>query len=303
MGALYKGMWAAAAIALVAFYPVTQWILGGQSIIDPPARRTLCAIIGVVVTVAMVFLTDYYTSTHYKPVKSIAAASETGAGTNIIQGLAVGMQSTTLPVLVIVLATIVELRARPASSGSAWLRSRCSRWRASSSPSTRSVPSLTTPAASPRWPSFPRKSGPSPTPSTPWATPRRPSPRATRSARRPSRRSCCSPSTPAAWAPTRRSRASSSTSRTPTSSSACSSVPHCPTSSPRSRCRPWVALPVPSSRTSARSSGTTPASWRARRSRTTRRPWTWSPSPRCARWSSRRSSRCSPRSSSCCSRW
>ncbi len=107
MGALYKGMWAAAAIALVAFYPVTQWILGGQSIIDP-LNVYICAIIGVVVTVAMVFLTDYYTSTHYKPVKSIAAASETGAGTNIIQGLAVGMQSTTLPVLVIVIATIAS---------------------------------------------------------------------------------------------------------------------------------------------------------------------------------------------------
>jgi K(+)-stimulated pyrophosphate-energized sodium pump len=107
MGALYKGMWAAAAIALVGFYPVTQWILGDQSILDP-MNVWLCAVIGVVVTVAMVFLTDYYTSTHYRPVKSIAAASVTGAGTNIIQGLAVGMQSTTLPMFVIVLATVTS---------------------------------------------------------------------------------------------------------------------------------------------------------------------------------------------------
>jgi K(+)-stimulated pyrophosphate-energized sodium pump len=79
MGALYKGMWAAAAIALVAFYPVTQWILGSQNVLDP-LKIYFCPIVGVVVTVAMVFLTDYYTSTRYRPVKSIAEASVTGAG-------------------------------------------------------------------------------------------------------------------------------------------------------------------------------------------------------------------------------
>jgi K(+)-stimulated pyrophosphate-energized sodium pump len=105
MGALYKGMWSSAIIALVAFYPVTMWILGGQTVLDP-LRLYMCAIVGVVVTVAMVFITDYYTSTRFKPVQSIAEASVTGAGTNVIQGLAVGMQSTTFPVLVIVVAIV-----------------------------------------------------------------------------------------------------------------------------------------------------------------------------------------------------
>jgi len=107
MGALYKGMWAAAIIALIAFYPATMWLLGGQNVVSPLSVY-LCAIIGVVVTVAMVFLTDYYTSTKYKPVISIAEASVTGAGTNVIQGLAVGMQATTLPVLVIVIAIVAS---------------------------------------------------------------------------------------------------------------------------------------------------------------------------------------------------
>lgn len=105
MGALYKGMWAAAVLALIAFYPVTSSFFGAASPI-PALNIYICAIIGVLVTVAMVFLADYYTSSKYSPVKSIADASVTGSGTNIIQGLAVGMQSTTLPVLVIVAAII-----------------------------------------------------------------------------------------------------------------------------------------------------------------------------------------------------
>jgi K(+)-stimulated pyrophosphate-energized sodium pump len=117
MGALYKGMWSAAVIALIAFYPVTTWIFGSTPAnaivglvtgLDVVTRVYLCAIIGVVVTVGMVFLTDYYTSTKYKPVRSIAEASVTGAGTNVIQGLAVGMQATTFPVLLIVVATLVS---------------------------------------------------------------------------------------------------------------------------------------------------------------------------------------------------
>jgi len=114
MGALYKGLWSSAAIALVAFYPITQWLFGGianevvvgMTGLGLVMRVYLSAIVGVLVTVAMVFITDYYTSTRFKPVKSIAKASETGSGTNIIEGLAVGMQSTVLPVAVIILAII-----------------------------------------------------------------------------------------------------------------------------------------------------------------------------------------------------
>ena len=107
MGALYKGMWAAAIIALIAFYPATTTLLAGVTAVSA-LNIYICAIVGVLVTVAMVFITDYYTSTEYSPVKSIAKASVTGSGTNIIQGLAIGMQATTLPVLVIILAIVVS---------------------------------------------------------------------------------------------------------------------------------------------------------------------------------------------------
>jgi K(+)-stimulated pyrophosphate-energized sodium pump len=111
MGALYKGLAAAAVLAAIAFYPITMRMMGNVALKDGRVLEALniyfAALVGVLVTAAMVVITDYYTSSKYKPVKSIAAASVTGHGTNVIQGLAVGMQSTTAPIVVIVVAIVV----------------------------------------------------------------------------------------------------------------------------------------------------------------------------------------------------
>ncbi len=96
MGALYKGLGVAGLLALIAFYPAAKYMFP-----DSTLQIFGAAVIGLVVTALMVVITEYYTSTEYGPVKSIAKSSETGHGTNIITGLAVSMKSTALPVLVI----------------------------------------------------------------------------------------------------------------------------------------------------------------------------------------------------------
>ncbi len=103
--ALYQGLAVSGILAALAFLPVTYWMMNDLRGGGGPGWGDiyLCALIGLVITAALFVITDYYTSTRFSPVKSTAQASETGHATNIIQGLAKGMQATALPALVIVL--------------------------------------------------------------------------------------------------------------------------------------------------------------------------------------------------------
>ncbi len=123
MNALYKGLAVSAVIAIALFYPITEWMLGNKAAqlfgVPSVTRLFLAAVTGVVVTALIVVITEYYTASRYNPVKSIAKASLTGHATNIIQGLAVSMQSTALPVLVIAAGILVSYAA--AGGGTAGL--------------------------------------------------------------------------------------------------------------------------------------------------------------------------------------
>jgi K(+)-stimulated pyrophosphate-energized sodium pump len=128
MGALYKGFWVTALLSIPAIYLATDWTLGDMNAVYGGPRTAggleaesqvvagtsftgmdlfYSMLVGLAVTSLIIWITEYYTGTNYRPVKSIAKASETGHGTNVIQGLAVSLEATALPTIVICIGIIV----------------------------------------------------------------------------------------------------------------------------------------------------------------------------------------------------
>ncbi|ODS03972.1 sodium-translocating pyrophosphatase [Methyloceanibacter marginalis] len=113
MGALYKGVIATGVLSLIALWPLTAWLVGMDTVMKvgdvsfTGQSLYFCGVVGLWVTALVVVITEYYTGTNYRPVQSIAKASVTGHGTNVIQGLAISLESTAIPALIIVGAIIV----------------------------------------------------------------------------------------------------------------------------------------------------------------------------------------------------
>ncbi|QPC99557.1 sodium-translocating pyrophosphatase [Qipengyuania soli] len=112
MGAMYKGFLVTAILSIPLIYVVTDYALGGMATEIPGTGFNgmalfFCSLLGLAITGLIIWITEYYTGTNYRPVRSIAKASETGHGTNVIQGLAISLESTALPTIVIVAGIII----------------------------------------------------------------------------------------------------------------------------------------------------------------------------------------------------
>ena len=116
MNALYRGFITAAVLSAVGLYIVTELVIGTDTLFTvgeqtfPGRYLFYCGLIGLVVTGLLIWVTEYYTSTDYRPVRSIAKASTTGHGTNVIQGLAISMEATAIPAVIIVAAIIATFQ-------------------------------------------------------------------------------------------------------------------------------------------------------------------------------------------------
>ncbi len=112
MGALYKGFIATAILSLIILYPLTESSIGldnnysYSNIKFTGFDLYLCAVTGLIITGLIIWITEYYTGTNFRPVKSVAKSSTTGHGTNVIQGLAISMEATAIPALIIVVGII-----------------------------------------------------------------------------------------------------------------------------------------------------------------------------------------------------
>ena len=108
MNALYKGFVATAILSLIILYPITDYVIGLDTnysvngVSFNGMSLYYCGVIGLIITGLLIWITEYYTGTDYRPVKSVAESSTTGHGTNVIQGLAISMEATAIPAIIIV---------------------------------------------------------------------------------------------------------------------------------------------------------------------------------------------------------